>query len=176
MELDLSSFASVRKFAAQVLKNESRLDILINNAGMANISKEKTKDGIEIQMQTNHFGPFLLTNLLMGNLIKKLTNTFQILLCQFTGLMIETTKKHQGNVRIINVSSEANRLCRSLNFDDLNFERDSFAGTYLSPFKIYGASKLCNILFTIELVNKLNSSGRPRYSIFTTPFLLLYHL
>ena len=75
--------------------------------------------------------------------------------------MIKTSKMQQENVRIINVSSEANKLCRSLNFEDLNFERDSYAGTYWSPFKIYGASKLCNILFTIELANKLKSLGKP---------------
>ena len=65
-ELDLASLSSVRKFAAEILKSESRLDVLINNAGCVTLEKELTEDGLEYQMQSNHFGHFLLTNLLMG--------------------------------------------------------------------------------------------------------------
>ena len=64
--LDLASLKSVRKFAAEILKSESRLDILINNAGCVVLGKVMTEDGLEYQMQSNHFGHFLLTNLLMG--------------------------------------------------------------------------------------------------------------
>jgi len=67
-ELNLASFKSVRKFAADILENESRLDILINNAGCAGLDKTLTEDGLEYQMQSNHFGHFLLTNLLLGTL------------------------------------------------------------------------------------------------------------
>ena len=65
-KLDLASLDSVREFSADVLKNEPKLHILINNAGCAGIKKKKTVDGLEHQMQTNHFGHFLLTNLLIG--------------------------------------------------------------------------------------------------------------
>ena len=65
-ELDLASLSSVRKFASGILKHESRLDILINNAGCAGMEKMLTEDGLEYQMQTNHFSHFLLTNLLLG--------------------------------------------------------------------------------------------------------------
>lgn len=64
--LDLASLKSVRRFAADILKSELRLDILINNAGCATIEKKLTEDGLEYQMQSNHFGHFLLTNLLLG--------------------------------------------------------------------------------------------------------------
>lgn len=75
--------------------------------------------------------------------------------------MVETRKKSEDDVRIINVSSEAHRLCRNLKFtDDLNFERDPYAGTYWKFFGIYGTSKMCNILFTIELAEKLESYGK----------------
>jgi len=60
----------VRQFAADILKSESRLDILINNAGCALFGKSYTEDGNECQMQSNHFGHFLLTNLLLGKNIK----------------------------------------------------------------------------------------------------------
>jgi retinol dehydrogenase-12 len=65
----LASLDSVREFAADVLKNEPKLHILINNAGCAGIEKRRTVDGLENQMQTNHFGHFLLTNLLIGMLM-----------------------------------------------------------------------------------------------------------
>ena len=66
IELDLASLASVRKCAATVKQNEPKLHILINNAGCAERGKKLTVDGLEQQMQTNHFGHFLLTNLLLG--------------------------------------------------------------------------------------------------------------
>ncbi|KAI9565800.1 hypothetical protein GHT06_009595 [Daphnia sinensis] len=140
-KLDLASLASVRQFAEDILKNEPELHILINNAGCGGMKKQITLDGLENQMQSNHLGHFLLTNLLLG-------------------LMIKTAEKEQENVRIINVSSDAHYICRSLNFEDLNFIHDRTAGTFLAPYKIYGTSKLCNILFSIELANKLEHNGR----------------
>lgn len=71
MKLDVSSLQSVRDFAKAVLANESRLDILIHNAGYANsFAKTVSVDGIELIMATNHYGPFLLTHLLI-DLMKK---------------------------------------------------------------------------------------------------------
>lgn len=66
MTLDLSSLKSVRQFAANVNKQESRLDVLVNNAGVANaFGKKTTEDGLELTMATNQYGPFLLTHLLL---------------------------------------------------------------------------------------------------------------
>lgn len=67
--MDLSSQKSIRKFAADINQNENKLDVLIHNAGTAETSKKITEDGIEMTMATNHFGPFLLTHLLIGNYI-----------------------------------------------------------------------------------------------------------
>lgn len=70
--MDLGSLKSVREFAADVNRNESRLDVLIHNAGMANTFEKKvTEDGLEITMATNTYGPFLLTHLLIGKLKKE---------------------------------------------------------------------------------------------------------
>ncbi len=76
------------------------------------------------------------------------------------GLMIETGEKEEENTRIINVSSHANNICRNLPLDDLNFLRDRTAGTMWAPFKMYGASKLCNVLFSVDLSNKLERHGK----------------
>ncbi|KOX76876.1 Retinol dehydrogenase 14 [Melipona quadrifasciata] len=65
-KLDLSSFSSVREFAQQINREESRLDVLIHNAGTAEVfRKEVNEDGLEMTMATNHYGPFLLTHLLI---------------------------------------------------------------------------------------------------------------
>lgn len=56
----------MRQFAADFIAHESRLDILIHNAGYGNaFQKRISEDGIEHTMATNHYGPFLLTHLLM---------------------------------------------------------------------------------------------------------------
>jgi NAD(P)-dependent dehydrogenase (short-subunit alcohol dehydrogenase family) len=64
--LDLSSLASIRKFAENIINTEPRVDILINNAGATGLGNKKTADDLQIGMQVNHFGPFLLTCLLVG--------------------------------------------------------------------------------------------------------------
>lgn len=71
-KLDLSSQKSIREFAADVLRTEQRLDVLIHNAGTAETRKKVTEDGLEMTMATNHFGPFLLTHLLIGKYVVQL--------------------------------------------------------------------------------------------------------
>ncbi|XP_047474518.1 retinol dehydrogenase 13-like isoform X2 [Penaeus chinensis] len=66
-ELDTSDLKSVRKFAREILATEKRLDILVNNAGMSGPKTKKiSNDGLELTLATNHFGHFLLTNMLLG--------------------------------------------------------------------------------------------------------------
>lgn len=64
--LDLTSLASIRKFAENIINTEPRVDILINNAGATGLGNKQTADNLQIGMQVNHFGPFLLTCLLVG--------------------------------------------------------------------------------------------------------------
>lgn len=61
-ELDVSSLASIRAFAAGW---SGPVNILINNAGIMQVPLTRTGEGLESQMATNYFGPFLLTNLLL---------------------------------------------------------------------------------------------------------------
>ena len=97
-ELDLSSLDSVRTFASNFLKEEQRLDILINNAGVMACPKASTKDGFELQLGTNHLGHFLLTNLLLDRL------------------------KASTPSRVVNLSSLAHRF-GTINKRDLNSEK-----------------------------------------------------
>jgi len=60
-----------------------------------------------------------------------------------------------GTARIINVSSEGHKIPRKLDLDDLKFERGGPKGSDMF-LTIYGATKLCNILFSKELANKLS--------------------
>src|SRR3990172_6256171 len=56
--LDLGSLASVRAFAEKLRAAESRLDLLVNNAGVMMPPYGKTADGFETQLGTNHLGHF----------------------------------------------------------------------------------------------------------------------
>ena len=67
--LDLACLASIRNFVERFLQQYDRLDVLLNNAGVLSPKKLQTRDGFELTMGTNHLGPFLLTNLLLDQLI-----------------------------------------------------------------------------------------------------------
>ncbi|XP_011155357.2 retinol dehydrogenase 11 [Solenopsis invicta] len=66
--LDLCRLTSVKECARNLLKKESAIHVLINNAGVMMCPHEKTEDGLELQMQTNHVGHFLLTLLLLSKI------------------------------------------------------------------------------------------------------------
>ncbi|MCP4005098.1 MAG: SDR family NAD(P)-dependent oxidoreductase, partial [bacterium] len=68
LPLDLADLASVQSFAKQFAQNHSRLDVLINNAGIMAIPRHETVDGFEMQFGTNHLGHFALTGLLFEHL------------------------------------------------------------------------------------------------------------
>ena len=62
---DLASQADVRRLAVDVRASTPQLDVLINNAGAAFRQRQRSVDGIEKTLATNHLGPFLLTTLLL---------------------------------------------------------------------------------------------------------------
>ena len=136
MHLDLSSLDSVRNFAKEFLSKYSKLNILINNAGVMACPYTKTKDGFEMQIGTNHFGHFVLTNLLL----KALANG--------------------APARVVNVSSLAHWLFGKMDFEDLNYKKRSY-----DKMAAYGQSKLANVLFTKELHNKAKEHGITAYSL-----------
>ncbi|XP_060203681.1 short-chain dehydrogenase TIC 32, chloroplastic-like isoform X3 [Lycium barbarum] len=136
MELDLSSLASVRKFAADFISSGRPLNVLINNAGVMAIPFTLSKDNIELQFATNHLGHFILTNLLLDK-------------------MKETACETKREGRIVNVSSEAHRVTyrEGIRLDKINDQQR------YSRYLAYGQSKLANILFTNELTKRLKEDG-----------------
>jgi len=125
---DLGVQAEVRRAAAEFLAGGRPLHVLINNAGVVNLQRTLTADGLEATFAVNHLAYFLLTTLLLDRL------------------------RASAPARIVNVSSDAHRF-GPLDFDDLMNERRYRA------MRVYGQSKLANILFTAELARRLEGSG-----------------
>ncbi|KAL3498868.1 hypothetical protein ACH5RR_041600 [Cinchona calisaya] len=134
MELDLSSMASVRKFAAEYKATGLRLNVLINNAGVMVSQFMLSKDEIELHFATNYLGHFLLTNLLLDT-------------------MKSTAIESHVEGRIVIVSSLGHRFVyrEGIQFDKINVD---------TRYK-YGQSKLANILHASELSRRLKENGIP---------------
>jgi NAD(P)-dependent dehydrogenase (short-subunit alcohol dehydrogenase family) len=96
VRLDLTSQAGVRSAAEEIRDRFPRLDLLINNAGVMEVPYQRTGDGFELTLATNHLGPFALTGLLLDRVAE--------------------------NGRIVTVSS-IGHLDGVINFDDLQSER-----------------------------------------------------
>lgn len=143
LQLDLGSIKSVHLFAENVNKQYSRLDILLNNAGIIWYPYRTTEDGFESQIGINHLGHFALTGLLLG--------------------LIEKTE----GARVVLVSSIGHRLGR-MDFDNFLYE----GGKGYSRAGAYGRSKLANLLYTYELnrrfrkadIHALAVAAHPGYS------------
>jgi len=129
MLADLSSQQEIRQLADGFLSTGRPLHVLLNNAGIINVARKETVDGIEATFAVNHLGYFLLTNLLLDRM------------------------QRDAPARIVNVASDAHRMAGPLDFDDLQSRRLS------ALVKIYGRSKLANILFTRELAERLEGTG-----------------
>jgi NAD(P)-dependent dehydrogenase (short-subunit alcohol dehydrogenase family) len=59
--LDLASLDHVRAGADAILESWPRVHVLVNNAGVMATPDERTADGFDLQLGTNHLGHFLLT-------------------------------------------------------------------------------------------------------------------
>ncbi|KXS19833.1 oxidoreductase [Gonapodya prolifera JEL478] len=133
--LELSDLASVRKFTADFKAKHSRLDFLINNAGiMAVPQRELTKDGFEAQFGTNHIGHFVLTNELVPLLVAS------------------------APARVVCLSSIGHRRS-GIVWDDISLEKN------YDRWVSYGQSKTSNILFARELNRQLQSAGVSAFSV-----------
>lgn len=129
LELDLANLESVKNFAEKFNEEFSKLDLLINNAGVMIPPYTKTADGFELQFGTNHLGHFALT----ARLLEVLEKT--------------------PDARVVNVASLAHTR-GELDFGDLNWEKRKY-----DSIKAYGDSKLANLYFTYELQRKFDENG-----------------
>ncbi|MFP6664699.1 MAG: SDR family oxidoreductase [Deltaproteobacteria bacterium] len=96
---DFASFASIRRATAEILDRYPRIDVLVNNAGIVNLKREETRDGIEATFGVNHLGYFLFTRQLLERL------------------------RESAPSRIVNVASHAHKFSK-IDFDDLQAEKN----------------------------------------------------
>jgi NAD(P)-dependent dehydrogenase (short-subunit alcohol dehydrogenase family) len=127
---DLGSQAAIRRLASEVLERYPKLDVLINNAGIACATRELSEDGVELMWAVNHLAPFLLTGLLVDRL------------------------KASAPAHVITTASNAHRGV-SIPFDDLDGKRPHRGW----GSRRYKQTKLANILFTAELARRLKGTG-----------------
>ena len=131
IKMDLAELASVRQAAKQVNAEVAQIDALICNAAVAQIAKQTfTPDGFESQLGINHYGHFLLMNLLFE-------------------------KVEQSGGRMVVVGSEGYKMgLKTIQFDDMNFDKN------YHPNNTYCHSKLAQIMFAYELQHRLKEANK----------------
>ena len=129
--VDLTDLASVKAFADAVKKEWDRVDVLCLNAGiMAIPNRTLTKDGFEMQFQSNHLAHFALA-----------AQLFELLM-------------NAEAPRVVNVSSAASNFASKANFENLPDYKTGYGA-----WGAYGVSKLSNILFTHELQRRCDEKA-----------------
>ena len=146
VQVDVSDLGSVRRAAAQ-LAGAGPIDALVNNAGVMGTAYTRTGDGLELQMATNHFGPFLLTGLLLPQLVAS------------------------NDARVVTVSSPMHRTARRAPLGDPRRQQ----GRY-SRWPVYGQTKLANLLFTFELDRRARRAELPVKALAAHPGFSGTHL
>lgn len=125
---DLSVQEEIHQLVAEIQRDYNHLDVLINNVGGWYSKRQKSADGIEMTFALNHLSYYLLTGLLLPLL------------------------QNSTPARIINVSSDAHRQVKAIQFDDIQFRQRYRA------FPVYAQSKLANVMFTYELARRLENT------------------
>jgi len=126
---DFSSLEEVRKAAHEIKAMTSRIDILINCAGLHSTKRLETPEGHETVFAVNHLASFLFTHLLLDLL------------------------KASAPSRILQINSEGHRF-NGLDIQDLDWKKRHYTG-----LRGYGASKTAQLLCTWELHDRLIESG-----------------
>ncbi|MCK0127526.1 oxidoreductase [Erythrobacter sp. F6033] len=134
-DMDLGDIASVRRFASSVSNSLTRVDLLINNAGIMACPETRVGHGWEAQFGTNHLGHMALALGLMD------------VLCKATG------------ARVITLSSTGHKLS-NIRWDDIQFTKTPY-----EKWTAYGQSKTANALFANALSRRLKRSGGLAFSV-----------
>jgi NAD(P)-dependent dehydrogenase (short-subunit alcohol dehydrogenase family) len=144
--VDLSSLESVRR-AAERAQHLGPVHVLVNNAGVMATPQQTTPEGFDLQMATNHFGPFLFTGLLLPQLTES------------------------GDGRVVTVSSLMHRHARRAPLEDPRVRTQRYR-----RWRQYGESKLANLLFTFELERRLRAAEVPVRALAAHPGIAGTHL
>lgn len=134
--LDLASLRSVERCAKTFLDSGRKLDVLINNAGLAG-STGATHDGFEITTGTNHLGPFLLTELLLPRL------------------------REAKAARVVNVASAAHLSAKGIDWSHVTRPVSSQTKT----LALYNESKLMNVVHARQLAKRLEGTSVTTYAL-----------
>ncbi|WP_153732252.1 SDR family NAD(P)-dependent oxidoreductase [Sporosarcina obsidiansis] len=140
LELDISSFDSIRRFCKIFKSSYSRLDIVINNAAYLNHGEKEYKlsaDQIELSFATNAFGPFLLTHLLAD-------------------LLAKSPDPRVLNACTTNVKNFFDPK-RKIEFDNLRGELKDVRP--YSKYKMYGDSKMALLILTFKMAEQYKHLG-----------------
>lgn len=130
---DLSRMSDVRRLGREIAEAHSRIDVLINNAGLHGFDSRMTPEGYPEMVAVNYFAPWLLTHELRASL------------------------EAAEAARVVTVASEASRRHGILHLpDDLTATPD-FGARESSEH--YGRSKLLDIMFTSELARRTVGTG-----------------
>ncbi|MEL6674954.1 MAG: SDR family oxidoreductase [Bacteroidota bacterium] len=131
IKMDLAELASVRKAALEIIEKVPSIEALMCNAAVAQVAQQKfTKDGFESQLGINHYGHFLLINLLFD-------------------------KIEQGGKRIVIVGSEGYKMgLKTIQFEDLNFDKN------YHPNVTYCHSKLAQIMTGYEMQHRIKAANK----------------
>ena len=135
LSMDLGDFASIRRFVAEILEDETQIDLLINNAGIMACPESRVEGGWESQFGVNHLGHFLLTKGLLPALLAA------------------------DAPRVVCLSSIGHRR-GGVNFDDINFEK-----TVYEKWTAYAQAKTANALFALGLDMKYAEQGLRAFSV-----------
>lgn len=143
---DFTDLDSVRAAGAEA-ERLGTIDVLVNNAGIMASPYRRTVDGLEEQLATNHFGPFLFTGLLLPHLARS------------------------ASARVVAVASNAHKMAPEPPLDDPYTK----TGRH-SRWLVYGQTKLANLLFTFELDRRLTEAGLPISALAAHPGYAATHL
>jgi NAD(P)-dependent dehydrogenase (short-subunit alcohol dehydrogenase family) len=130
---DFSNLASVAALGREIVSCHSRIDALINNAGIHAFKSRITEDGYAEMVAVNYLAPWLLTNILRETLIRSAPS------------------------RIVTVASEASRQATGFDARAALIDKRPFSTRDSSA--IYSQTKLMNIMFSVELARRLRETG-----------------
>jgi NAD(P)-dependent dehydrogenase (short-subunit alcohol dehydrogenase family) len=130
---DFADLASVAALGREIVTRHTRIDAVINNAGLHAFKPRVTVDGYSEMVAVNYLAPWLLTDILRDTVIRSAPS------------------------RIVTVASEASR--RGAGFDPLAALIDKRPFSAPGSSAIYGQTKLMNIMFSMELARRLTGTG-----------------